>query len=564
LSDPKPSGSAAARWAARVILAVAGIALAIGIGLIILFGFTGAGPGFVVLGLILLVIFGFLEPESLRAFLGQGELQAGTRAIAQAVLVVAAVVLLNMVVRDRLSDAKLDVTKGKVNTLAPQTISVLKSLDSQVQVTVWYGQQASEMDTAYNLLTQYHNINSFLVVQRYSVLDRPQLAQQQKVTSADSVVFTYKTRAPQVTTGTTEQDFTTALLRLSTGRSPKVYFLTGHGEGDINNPSQSGTSFTSLKGLLDKQGITSASLSLATGSGGVLTSPGAAAPAATASPAAAASASPAPVPSGSPGGALQVSSVPSDADEVVILDPTAALGPGELSALKDYLGKGGHLLVSSQPFGKSNVNQLLSSYGISFGSGIVLDQQLHYSQSSAAEVLLIQSFGQSTVTRGLDTLPVLLLGVAPVEGSAHAGYTLTPLISSAGDACERTDITITAGTCQAADKKGPFTLAATVEQTSAPSGSRPARVVAFGGASFANDLVASQTNPPPGNMQLMVNAVNWLAGQDKVINIPPKTANPTAVFLTDAQRQLVLIGYPFLLPLLVAALGVTVYFRRRQ
>src|SRR5258708_4308013 len=212
LSDPRPGGSAAARWAARVILAVAGIVLAIGIGLIILFGFTGAGPGFVVLGLILLVIFGFLEPESLRAFLGQGELQAGTRAIAQAVLVVAAVVLLNMVVRDRLSDAKLDVTKGKVNTLAPQTISVLKSLDSQVQVTVWYGQQASEMDTAYNLLTQYHNINSFLVVQRYSVLDRPQLAQQQKVTSADSVVFTYKTRAPQVTAGTTEHDFTTALL----------------------------------------------------------------------------------------------------------------------------------------------------------------------------------------------------------------------------------------------------------------------------------------------------------------------------------------------------------------
>lgn len=178
MSTPQSGGSAVARGAARVILAVAGITLAIGLALIILFGFTGAGPGFVVLGLILMVIFGFLEPESLRAFLGQGELQAGTKAIAQAVLVVGAVILLNMVVRDRLADTKLDLSKGQVNTLAPQTVSVLKSLDSPVQVTVWYGQQASEQDTAFNLLKQYHNVNSNLVVQRYSVIERPTLAQQ--------------------------------------------------------------------------------------------------------------------------------------------------------------------------------------------------------------------------------------------------------------------------------------------------------------------------------------------------------------------------------------------------
>ena len=560
MSDPRPGGSAVARWAARVILAVAGIALAIGIGLIILFGFTGAGPGFVVLGLILMVIFGFLEPESLRAFLGQGELQAGTRAVAQAVLVVAAVVLLNMVVRDRLAGTKLDLTKGQINTLAPQTISVLNLLDSQVQATVWYGQSASEMDSAYNLLRRYHDVNGKLVVQRLSVFDQPQQVRQLKLTSNDSVTFTYKTRDPQVTTGTTEQDFTTALLRLSTGRSPKVYFLTGHGEGDINNVDQSGSSYTALKALLDKQGITSASLSLATGSGGVLTTPGAPAINSTPSPVPSA---PVPVPSGSPG-VVQTTSVPSDADEVVILDPNGALGKGELAALKDYLGGGGHLLVSSQPFGKSNLSDLLSSYGIRFGGGIVLDQQLHYRQAAGAEVLEIQNFGTSTVTRGLNSLPVVLLGATSIDGKAATGYTLTPLISTAADSCLRTDITVTTGSCLPVDRKGPFTLGATLEQTSAPSGSRPVRIVAFGGASFASDGIATQTQQPPGNTQLMVNAVNWLAGQDKVVNLPPKAANPQTVFLSGAQQQLIFFGYSFFLPLLVGALGVAVYFRRRQ
>src|SRR5207245_334477 len=133
-----------------------------------------------------------------------------------------------------------------------------------------------------------------------------------------------------------------------------------------------------------------------------------------------------------------------------------------------------------------NLNGLASKYGLSFGGGIVLDAQLHYNRTSAAQVLLIQQFGQSIVTRGLDTLPVVLLGSTSVEGKAPTGYTLTPLISTQGDACARTDLTITSPACLAADKKGPFTLAATLEQTGAKSGTRPVRIVAFGGAAFAD------------------------------------------------------------------------------
>jgi hypothetical protein len=282
-------------------------------------------------------------------------------------------------------------------------------------------------------------------------------------------------------------------------------------------------------------------------------------------PAPAATGSPAPAgsPLASPP-AVQSASIPGDADEVVILDPRGSLADAELATLKDYLDKGGHLLVSSPPLAKNNLNILISKYGISFGGGIVLDQQLHFRNSSAAQVLLIQQFGQSVVTRGLDTLPVVLLGDTSIDGKAPSGYTLTPLISTQTDACARSDLSITSPDCQAADKKGPFTLAATLEQTGARAGAKPVRIVVFGGAAFANDLVASQQPAPPGNLQLMVNAVNWLAGQDKIINIPPRQLTPGSVFLTDAQRQLILIGYPFFLPLVVVALGVNVYLRRRQ
>ena len=79
---------------------------------------------------------------------------------------------------------------------------------------------------------------------------------------------------------------------------------------------------------------------------------------------------------------------------------------------------------------------------------------------------------------------------------------------------------------------------------------------------FVSDALVSQLQFP-GNMPLMDNAVNWLAGQDKIIDIPVRNTQPNTIFLTDAQHQLILVGYPFLLPLLVGALGVTVYLRRR-
>jgi hypothetical protein len=553
LTPEEPSTpSTASRWTARIILAAAGVALAIGGALVLLFGFTGAGPGFAVLGVILLVVFGVLEPDAVRAFAGQGELQAGTKAVAQAVLVVAAVILLNLVVRDRLASAKIDVTKGHVNTLAPQTIAVLNNLNAPVTATVWYSQAPSDMDTAYNLLKQYHEVNSRLIVQRFSTLERPDLLAKQKAT-ANSVVFEYQNRAPQITTLATEQDFTTSLLRLSTGKSPKAYFITGHGEGDINTIAQNGSSFTALKQQLDKQGITSVGLNLAAGAGGTL------------NPGATLGASPSPgtepSPSASP---AQGTPVPADADEVVILDPQAAFSDAEIASLTAYVDRGGHLLVSSPPLARNNLNKLVSKYGLAFGGGIVLDQQLHFSQSSAAQVLLINQFGKSVVTTGLDTLPVVLLGATSVEGQAPSGYTLTPLVATVGDAFLRSDLSITTAVCQPSDKKGPFSMAATLNQDNAASGSRPIRIAAFGGAAFANDLIASQNPPPPGNLQLMVNAVNWLAGQDKVISVPARTLTPAAVFLTDAQRQLILIGYPFLLPLVVVAFGVSVYLRRRQ
>ena len=183
------------------------------------------------------------------------------------VFVIAAVVLFNVVVRDRLGDKKLDVTQNQSNSLAPQTERLLKDLDKPVTVTVWYGQSATEMAAGYKLLQQYHDVNSKLTVKQISVVDDPATARKLGL-QQDSVVFEYPGRPPEVTTDVTEAGLDTSLIRLSTGKSPKVYFLTGHGEGSISAQAQTNNSYRLLKQSLDKQGITTAALNLLTGSSG--------------------------------------------------------------------------------------------------------------------------------------------------------------------------------------------------------------------------------------------------------------------------------------------------------
>lgn len=530
-------------WAARVILVIGAAFVVAGLSILLLFGLNSPGLPATIWGLLLIVVYGFFEPDTMRAFIGQGHLRAGTRALAQVLLVVAAIILLNVFARDKLADKQIDLTRNQVNSLAPQTVQIAREINKPVVATVWSNQSTTENQAAFQLLQRYHALNGRLTVQNYTVLDHPQLAQQEKIQQAGSVVFQQQGHPDVIATDLTEQGFDSVLVQLVTGRSPRVYFLTGHGEPDSQTADQAGNSVTVLAAALQKQGLVVARLNLAAGGGGGAVAPGT--PSLAASPP-----------------ALATAAVPADADVVVILDPQANLSSAEESALNAYVDRGGHLLVSAGPFNKSNVSDVVKRFGVSFGAGIVIDNNLQL-RGVQGGILEIQAYGQHIVSRGMNTLPTILLGATPVDGKAAAGFTLTPIVSSQNDACERTDATNPSPTCQSNDRKGPFNLFVTVEQTGAKAGAVPIRAVVAGTASIDSDVVALSQSKPPGNQPLMINAINWLAGQDKVINVPPHPDSPQAIFFTEGQKAIVGLGYPFLLPLLILGLGVNAYLRRR-
>jgi ABC-type uncharacterized transport system involved in gliding motility auxiliary subunit len=66
-----------------------------------------------------------------------------------------------------------------------------------------------------------------------------------------------------------------------------------------------------------------------------------------------------------------------------------------------------------------------------------------------------------------------------------------------------------------------------------------------------------------GNGSLFLNSVNFLAARENLIGVEPRTFDLPYVNMTNTQMKGTFIISLILVPLLMAALGVAVWWRRR-
>jgi ABC-type uncharacterized transport system involved in gliding motility auxiliary subunit len=124
------------------------------------------------------------------------------------------------------------------------------------------------------------------------------------------------------------------------------------------------------------------------------------------------------------------------------------------------------------------------------------------------------------------------------------------------------------------DKAGPVSLAAAVSApaesgTPAPTptaGAKPedtpkpeTRIVVFGDS----DFVANQWLGIPGNRDLFLNSVNWLAQQENMIAIRPRDPEDRRLTLTRDQQSRIFWLTVLIIPGLILLAGVQTWWRRR-
>ena len=464
-------------------------------------------------------IFALLDPQRIREFLTGRQARHGSNAVIMLIAFILILVVINAIVYQ--NPTQWDWTEGKQNTLATETIDTLKSLPSPLHAIGFFTTRTSN-SSALDLFTKVKAKSNRFSYEFVDPETNPAKAQQYKITQDASVVLIMQGRQ-ELLTNPTEQEFTNALVRLMNPGQRAVYFLTGHGERDIQNSGDK--AYTRARTVLESKNYTVKTLNL-----------------------------------------LAENKIPDDALAIIIDGPTQPISNQELTLLKAYVEKGKALVVMEDASlatdsGKQTdplVDYLSSAWGITLRNDIVIDPS-----SSQIIVAIENAYGSHPITSKLQSENMVSFFPAARSLSLNdkvQNVQTTALVTTIDRSWGETDIAALQNNQVAFDPTvdiaGPLTIAAAA-QNSTTNG----RVVVIGDSAFASDIYFDQY----GNGDLFINTVDWAAGQANMINLTSSQPISRQMRLPSSITILLLaFVFVILIPGLVIAGGVTSWLTRRS
>jgi gliding motility-associatede transport system auxiliary component len=481
----------------------------------------------VVLGAVLLVIYLVFGLENLRTLVGSRSTRYGASAAIYSLLFVALVVSLNYLgIRHH---KQWDVTEASVYTLSPQSKKVADALTDTLVLTAFTdGGTNPQLQT---VLDGYRDAAPGKVETRMLDPDKePSLAEQMKITTVPSVNIQFG-KESFVVTQPSEETITNGIIRVTRPGKKLVYFTEGFGEASFQDP-QDPKGFASAKLALEQENYEVKPLLLPS-----------------------------------------VEQVPDDASVVVLAGPTRPLTDAAIAALEAYLKRGGHLLALVGPrIGGGKLGAFLATWGVKVGDDIVIDREVRLFEGPRLGVVpLSRTYGTHPITQGFRDFTVYPQ-TASVEPAAEGkkGLQATSLVKTSESSWAESDIdgVFVQGVATLDDKdhKGPVSIAVAVTANlkdmgfAPPEGVTDARLVVVGTPLFIDNQQLAQAQL---NGDLFLNAVGWLVGQGELVSIRSRSVRASRADLTPAQAARVFYLSVFIIPELLIALGIWVWWRRR-
>lgn len=472
--------------------------------------------------------------EISRVFAGRS-VRLGTISGAGIVVVLAILVAVNYI--SSREHKRWDLTSSGQFTLSPQSVKVLKSLDSPLKLTAFA--KEGELPSYRERLGQYEYVSKNVSTEYIDPDKKPGPARQLGIQSYGTIAIQYKDRIERVV-GTSEQDLTNGIIKVVTGKERKVYFTQGHGEKDTANSERTGYSGIAAQMAHDNYKVEKLPLA-------------------------------------------QQGQVPTDAAAVVVAGPRTDFLPGEIDALKAYIAMGGHVCLLLDPPDKvdspplTNLIALAHEWGMEVGNNLVVDASgVGRLLGTDETVPVAVNYPPHPIVQGLDTLTAFPLArsVTAISGGVD-GHTAHSFVETSAKSWAEADLKtmLSGGKVSFDEKKGdklgpisiaaaasaPVASAAPADKAAAGEAKPESRVVVFGDSDFASNLALGVS----GNKDLFMNAVSWLAQQENLIAIRPREADDRRITMTAGQQLQVIILALVLVPLFVLGSGVYAWWRRR-
>jgi ABC-type uncharacterized transport system involved in gliding motility auxiliary subunit len=468
----------------------------------------------IILGLAMTAI---LDPEATRKFLVGRQMQYGSNSVILLLAFIGVLIFVNVLAYQ--NPKSWDLTENKSNTLATETLNTLAALPEPVVANAYYTSRTST-DTVRKLLENFKQNSKGKFSYAFTDPEANLVAAQADGVERDATIVLHLGEHKEQVVAANEQDLVSAMVRLLNPENRVVYFVTGHGEPEIENSGDQ--SYSMAKATLEKKNYTVKPLGL-----------------------------------------LAEGKVPADAKVVIIAGPKTPLAAEEVQALDKYLSNGGAVIVMEAPtlltkFGAvpDTLAPLLAKWGLALDDDIVIDPNANPVLVAVADTA---AYAPHPITDKMLGQNSYYPRARSVKTGTVEGVSITPLVTTNTNAWGETDfksidnnqIAFDAAT----DIAGPVTLAAAAENTATKG-----RLVVFGNVEFPFDAYYRN-----GNGDILINAVDWAAAQEDIISLTPKETNSRKF---NPPGTLGLIGIILtsicIIPLLVIAGGLAAWYSRRR
>jgi ABC-type uncharacterized transport system involved in gliding motility auxiliary subunit len=423
---------------------------------------------------------------------------------------------------------RIDLTPNKRFTLSDHAHRVLAALDRDVHVVAFLRSDDSRNSEIEDLLRRVHNASHRV---RYDVVDvnrSPAVAREYGVDSYGSLV---------VESGGRRKDFTNpredllmeAILQVTRPSRKVVYFLTGHGEQNLDNTDRH-NGYSSVRTALRTEFYEVHPLSLL-GAGGV----------------------------------------PADANVVVIAGARKDLLTEEVEKLSAYVDRGGSLLIMLEPGGAPSVRAFLDRYGVRSPDGVVVDSENRLFAGDYLTITVPGLSDQHPVSAALKAPPLFSQACAVAYVGAAAGVKGIEFLDTARSSWRTTDPAVLRTGISTfvggRDQPGPIPVGVSllVEHPKPPGAEGAplptARFIILGDSDFANNFFIEYL----GDKDLLVNSINWLAGEQELVGERPQLRQPgvNQFFVSARQGRLAFVLGTIVEPVLMLVIGSVIFARRK-
>ena len=411
-----------------------------------------------------------------------------------------------------------DLTRTQRNTVSAATVEVLKQLDGPVAVTAYAMATDARGDSVHRQIQQYlrpyQRAKPDIALTLIDPREQPKAAAAAGVRAPVELVIEYRRRTEHLTEFN-EQSFANALMRLARGAERWVLWLDGHGERKLNGVANH--DLGEFGRQLQQKGLRVNSVNLAL-----------------------------------------AQDVPANAALLLIASPQADLLPAEAQKIRRYLEGGGSLLWLIDPEPLHGLQPVAELLGLVLTPGTVIDPTL--TPRSGPPVYAIGTppgYGRHPITAAL-TLNTLFPHARQIGNTEIEEWRATPLIQVAQRGwVEVGKLEGTVTFDKNRDFPGPVNIATAFERM---IGDRQQRVVVVGNAGFLSNTFVGNG----GNLDLGVNMVNWLAGDDRLITIQPRPAPDSNLDIAPYTLYSIAFTLLFVLPLAFIITGMVIWWRRRK